>query len=211
MSAPADERGSALERELQALRAMPPVRAALPHTRAPSISAAAKQHPDLYAAEFTRMLLTQDFRRGRDEHIARIASESATTREPLVVGLVPEDLRDKLAVFSVTDSSTRATPIPSAAEWGRLGTLGGHTTVSDVRVSQPEAWTTAVDAGRITDPGITARTVTATVTSHTIIDGQPQTSAASIEITANFEGPPSRPQWGFVTAVTYTRIATGQT
>ncbi|GAB3881442.1 hypothetical protein GCM10028802_26660 [Terrabacter terrigena] len=203
--------GSALERELQALRAMPPVRAVLPNTRAPRIPEAAKKQPDLYAAEFVRVLLTQDYRRARDEHIAWVASESAPTSEPLVVGLVPQDLRDKLAVFSVTDPSSGAAPIPAAAEWARLAALGGHTTVSDIRVSQPEGWTNAVDAGRVTDPGITARTVAATVTTYTTIDGQPQTSAASVEITANIEGPPSRPHWGVVTVVTYTRIAIGQT
>ena len=200
--------GSAAERELQQLRDMPlprPVASA----GAARIAEQARHQPDLYAASFLRALLTQDFRRARDEHLAWVVSESAVTAEPLVVGLVPEDLRNRLALYSVTNASAGSTPIPPPDEWVRLAALDGYTTVSDVRVSEPLAWTNAVDAGRVTDPGITARTVTATVTTHTVVDRQARSTAASVSITANFEGPPTRPTWGFVTAVMFTSMALG--
>jgi hypothetical protein len=91
----------------------------------------------------------------------------------------------------------------------RLAALDGYTTVTDVRVSEPLAWSNAVDAGRITDPGVTARQVTATVTLHTTVSGRPQTSRYSVSLTADFEGPPSQPSWGFVNVVLYTSLKEG--
>ena len=177
--------------------------------REQQIGPGSRQHPDLYAAEFVRALLTMDFRQARDEHLAWVAGESVPTAEPLVIGLVPPELRDRLGVYSVTDSATGPAPVPSGQEWTQLGALQGYTTIRDLRVSEPLAWSNAVEAGRVTDPGATARAVTATVTVHTLIDGRPIATDESIELIANFEGPPTRAAWGFVTVVTYTSIALG--
>ncbi|EWT05372.1 hypothetical protein N864_05095 [Intrasporangium chromatireducens Q5-1] len=175
------------------------------------IPAEARSHPDLYAAQFVTALLTQDFRRPRSQLLSWVAAEAVTTNEPLVVGLVPVELRDRLAVFSVTEESDGpgSSPIPSPADWIRLGALDAYTTVADVRVSEPLAWSNAVDAGRITDPGITARQVTATVTLHTTDSSRPSTTRYSVSLTADFEGPPTRPSWGFVNVVRYTSLKEG--
>lgn len=199
----------AVQRQLAQLRAMPAI-APDPAARS-RISADARSQPDLYAVGFVTSLLTQDYRRTRSEFLAWVAAESATTAEPLVVGLVPPELRDRLAVFSVTDQSDGpgTSPVPSPAEWARLAALGGYTTVTDVRATEPLAWSNAVDAGRVTDPGVTAREVTATVTLHTTGPGGVQGTRYSVSLTADFEGPPTRSSWGFVNAVRYTSLMEG--
>ena len=77
------------------------------------------------------------------------------------------------------------------------------------RVIEPTAWANAVQAGRITDPGTTARLVAATVTRHTGTAGHARNEAFSVAISLNLEGPPTRADWRFVTAVTYTDIPMG--
>lgn len=150
-------------------------------------------------------LLTQDYRASRDELLAWVQAESSHTNEPLVIGLVPEELRDRWAVFTVTDEATGPV-VPAAADWNRLAVLQGRTTVEVQRVTQPLAWSSAVSAGRITDPGITGREVTALVTRHTIEAGTPRQSVTSVAVTLNLEGPPTRPDWRFVGVVTYDAI-----
>jgi hypothetical protein len=76
------------------------------------ISGDLAQQPDLHAAEFVRRLLTQDYRQPRSEHLAWVQSESAQTSEPLVVDLVPRDLRPRLAVYSVSDTTAQPAPVP---------------------------------------------------------------------------------------------------
>ena len=165
------------------------------------------QQPDLYAAEFVRRLLTQDYRTSRAEHLAWVQSEAAQTSEPLVVGLVPKELRDHLAVYSVTDAAgqTRAVPVRNA--WTALGLQDAYTTVRIERVTEPMAWSTAVSSGRISDPGITGREVAASVTLHYRKQGKAVTSTSSVAMTLNIEGPPTRGSWGFVCAVTYSSLA----
>jgi hypothetical protein len=195
-----------LEAELGRLRAAPVMTT---HSPLPRIDGDATQQPDLYAAEFTRRLLTQDYGKSRQAWLSWVQSESARTEEPLVVGLVPPELRDRWAVFSVTDVTNVAAPIPTAEEWARLSQKSGRTTVRLRRVSEPMAWTNAVEAGRITDPGITARIVSAEVTLTTVIDGRTRRDVNSVELGLEFEGPPTRDAWGFVGAVTYTAIPLG--
>jgi hypothetical protein len=194
------------EVELRNLRAAAPVKLA---SLKPPISGELAQHPDLYAAEFVRGLLTQDFRSQRQAHLAWVQAESAQTTEPLVVGLVPPQLRDRLAVYSVIDRTNGASAIPTEQEWRQLAATRAVDTVEIQRVTEPFAWTNAVAAGRISDPGITGREVDALVTRHT--PGTPEGEAAkfSVAITLNLEGPPVRPAWGFVTAVTFNAIPIG--
>ncbi|WP_457256508.1 hypothetical protein [Pedococcus sp. P5_B7] len=166
------------------------------------ITGAAAQQPDLYAAEFLRRLLTRDYTRPREEHLRWVQAESATTTEPLVIGLVPDHLRDRFAVWSVTDATDGPAPVPSAAEWARLGASRTIDTVTVERVQEPTAWIGAVQAGRITDPGITARQVSATVIRRT----GATTQTVSVSTSLNLEGPPVRPTWGVVAVITYTAI-----
>lgn len=193
----------ALGDEIARLRALPPV---APAVSPRSITAEAARQPDLYAGEFVKHLLTQDYRTPRAQLLTWVQSEAAQTAEPLVTALVPPQLRDKWAVFSVTDPADGMAPIPATDEWIRLAQVQGHTTVVVQRVSEPLAWSSAVSSGRITDAGVTGREVTALVTLHTVQDGRAKASVASVALTLNLEGPPVRPGWGFVTVVTYTQI-----
>jgi len=163
------------------------------------------QQPDLYAAAFARRLLTQDYQTPRADLLAWVQAESAQSTEPLVVGLVPSELRDRFAVYSVTDATSGPAPIPSEDDWRGLATRNAATTAVIDRVIEPQSWSNAVDAGRIQDPGVTARQVHATVTRSVGTD----TTTYSVEVTINLEGPPSRAGWGFVTLLTYTSIPVG--
>lgn len=191
--------------DIDRLRAVSQVLHGTPEQR---ITGNVTQQPDLYAAEFVRRLLTQDYRASRDEHVAWVQGESAQTTEPLVVGLVPKELRSRLAVFSVTDSAAQAAPIPTANQWAALGVQNAYTTVRVQRVEEPMAWSTAVSSGRISDPGVTGREVSAAVTLHYEKQGRPVTTTSSVAMTLNLQGPPTRGTWGFVTAVTYSSLPT---
>ncbi|MEP6855779.1 MAG: hypothetical protein ABJA33_09935, partial [Pedococcus sp.] len=194
------------EQDLKGLRAVAPVTSESP---LPPIAGDQVHQPDLYAAEFVRRLLTQDFRSPRQAHLAWVQAESAQSIEPLVVGLVPADLRDRLAVYSVTDTANGPAPVPSDQEWLQLAATKTFTTVQIQRVTEPLAWTNAVADGRITDPGVTGREVAALVTRHTNGSGPDHVQRFSVDLTLNLEGPPSRATWGFVTAVTFTSIPIG--
>ncbi len=153
------------------------------------------QQPDLYAAEFVRRLLTQDYRTPRAEHLAWVQSEAAQTSEPLVVGLVPRELRDHLAVYSVTDSEGQAPVVPTQREWTALAVQHAYTTVRIERVNEPMAWSTAVSSGHISDPGITAARFSASVTLHYQKESRLVASTSSVAMTLNIQGPPSRRSW----------------
>ncbi len=122
------------------------------------------------------------------------------------MGLIPPSARPTWAVASVTDASGGTAAISDRDEWARLATLSGYQEVDIQRVSEPYAWVAAVAAGKITDPGVTAREVVAVVTRHTIEGGQPRTARTSVVLDINLEGPPTRGTWAFVTLVTYTSI-----
>lgn len=187
--------------QLARLRALEPVSLSPAAAR---ITGETVQQPDLYAAEFVRRLLTQDYREPRDQLVAWVQGESATTTEPLVIGKVPPELRDRLAVFSVTDSTDTDAPIPTAAQWDGLRLQHAYTTATVDRVEEPFGWTNAVASGRISDPGATARQVTATVTRRSTTS--PATAVFRVSVTLNLEGPPSRRDWGLVAVISYTSI-----
>lgn len=173
----------------------------------PPIGGEATRQPDLYAAEFVRRLLTQDYRQPREELLAWVQAESTPVADQLVVGLVPPNLRDRFGVYSVSDASDGPAPIPTQTEWTALGATAAYTTVRIDKVIEPTAWSNAVQAGRVTDPGTTARLVAATITRHT--GSNATTEEFSVALSLNLEGPPTRAGWRFVTAVTYTVIPVG--
>jgi hypothetical protein len=168
-----------------------------------------RHQPDLYARAFVERLLTQDYTTSRDGQLAWVQAESATTNEPLVTGMVPPELRDRLALFSVTDQRSGPAPIPSTAQWKHLAELHGHTTVTVQRVTEPLAWSNAVEAGRVSDPGVTAREVTALVTLTTRAGGRTVTRRTSVDLTLNLLGPPTRAEWAFTTLITYRAVPMG--
>lgn len=200
---PTRGRDEVVAAQVARLRGLDPVVSTL---GTPKITGEATGQPDLYAAEFVRRLLTQDYRRPRRELLEWVQAESATTTEPLVVGKVPPELRDRLAVFSVTDAGGAPTPIPTAGEWDGLALQHAYTTVTIDRVEEPFAWTNAVASGRITDPGVTAREVAATVTRHTSSNGEDTAATFSVAVTLNLEGPPTRRGFGVVAVISYSSI-----
>lgn len=193
---------SALARDIAALNADSPP---LPGDVPAQIKGISSKQPDLYAAEFVRRLLTQHYDTSRDDQIRWVQTESGQTRDPAVVGLVPPNLRSRLASYSVTAGAPGDNPIPDAATWSRLGRVHAFTTVTIRSVDEPLAWTEAVTDGKVQDPGLTAREVAATVTRHL---GH-ETYSYSVDLALNLEGPPSYPSWRFVTVVTYTSIPLG--
>ncbi|WP_404385288.1 hypothetical protein LL946_04745 [Knoellia locipacati] len=172
----------------------------------PRINGAATEQADLYATEFVRRLLSRDYARvSRDSHLAWVQAESAATTEPLVIGLVPESARDRFAVWSVTDSTAGPAPVPEQDEWTQLASQRTVDTAQVERIHQPVVWTNAVASGRITDPGVTAREVSATVT-RTSPAG---TQRFSVAVSLNLEGPPVRATLGVVGVITFTSIPVG--
>ncbi len=193
--------------QLARASAMPSVS---PETGSSDLPAEALAQPDLFARAFVTRLLTQNYRRPRQELLGWVQAHSAQSTDPLVVGLIPADLRAKWAIFSVSDTGSGPAPIPIASEWDRLRRAGASTTVQVQSVSQPYAWTSAVAAGRITDPGVTGRQVTARVTLRGVDNGTPYTRVTSVSLSFNLEGPPTRTDWSFVTLAAYTVVPVGQ-
>jgi hypothetical protein len=193
---------SDLQQSLARMRAQIPVTAAT-SAQYPAVSSQARQQPDLYAAAFTRQLLTQDYRTSRDDLLAWAQSESAKSTEPLVVGLTPARLRGRLALWSVQDFTGSPAIVPNQSVWAALAARQGYTTVQIQKVTEPVAWADAVANGEITDPGVTARQVDAEVTLHTTDHGHPITTASSVSLTIQLEGPLVRGGYGFVVAVIY--------
>jgi hypothetical protein len=202
------EQAPAVADEVDQLRNSAPVEPRIPSGRN-RIAGEASLQPDLYAAAFVKALLTQNYVTPRDYLLGWVQAESAATTEPRVVGLIPPKLRPKWAVFSVT-SDGPTSPVPTLADWTSLGLRQGRTTVEIQRVIEPVPWSTAVAAGEISDPGVTAREVTALVTLHTTEAGIEQQTVTSVALTLNLEGPPARPTWGFVGSVTYDAVLVGR-
>ena len=204
----AAQQQSELAQSIDRMRAVPLVNPAT-SPKFPPVSAQARLQPDLYAAAFVRQLLTQDYRTDRQQLLAWVQSESAQSTDPLVVGLTPVDLRNKMAVASVQDEVNGPGPVPSQGNWADLAQRQAHTTVQIQRVTQPVSWAAAVTGGQIIDPGVTARQVDAEVTLHTTEHAKIATQRFSVAMVVNLEGPPVRPGYGFVTAITYNVVAVG--
>ena len=162
--------------------------------------------PDQFARTFATGLLSQDFRTSRSSLLSWVQAHSAVSPEPLVMGLIPAPARPTWAVTSVTDSSEGTPAVPDQREWDLLASVSGYQTVDIQRVSEPYPWVAAVAAGRISDPGVTAREIVAVVTRNTLEAGQSRSVRSSVVLGVNLEGPPTRDTWAFVTLVTYTSI-----
>jgi hypothetical protein len=199
----------ALASDLVRLAAAPVVRAATSRDY-PAVPDSQRAQPDLYARAFATQLLTQDYRTGRAGLVAWVQSETVPTSEPLVVGLVPDQLRPKLGVWTVTDSTDdTAPPIPTEADWRAWAARSGTSSVEIVRVTESAAWTDAVTAGRITDPGVTARDVDAVVTTRWQDNGRAVTAKRSVFLSLTLDGPPSRAEYGYVNTVAYRSVPIG--
>lgn len=200
---------SSLHAVVARLRTMATPHPSTPPTHRP-INGQATGQPDLYAAALARGLLTQDYRTPREQLLAWVQGESASTSEPTVVGLIPTGLRPKLATASVQDGFNGPGPVPSPGVWDALAAQHGHTTVRIDRVIEPVPWSAAVASGAITDPGVTAREVDATLVLHTTVHGKEHQQTFSTAMTVNLEGPPGRDGYGLVGVVTYESVQGGR-
>jgi hypothetical protein len=199
----------ALASDLVRLAAAPVVRPATSRDY-PAVPDSQRAQPDMYARAFATQLLAQDYATARAELVAWVQSETVPTSEPLVVGLVPDELRPKLGVWTVTDSTDGTAPsIPTEAGWRAWAARGGTTGVEIVRVTEPAAWADAVAAGRITDPGVTARDVDAVVTTRWQDHGKTVTAKRSVFLSLTLEGPPTRAEYGYVNTVAYRSVPIG--
>jgi hypothetical protein len=199
---------AAVTADLAELTAMTSVTARSSGAYAP-VSPTERGQPDLYAAAFVRELLTREYSRSdREDLLAWVQSESAASTEPLVVGLVPAALRSRLAVWSATSSADGdPAPIPSAAEWAGWRQRQATSQVQIVRVTEPVAWAAAVTNQKLTDPGIAARDVQATVITKWRDGAGTRTSTASVTVSLNLEGPPSQAGYGVVDIAGYAAVA----
>jgi hypothetical protein len=194
---------SALASDLNSLRVAPAVQPAVSHNY-PAIPTTDRAQAHVYARAFVTELFTQDYRTNRSDLLRWVQSETVPTIEPLVIGLVPSDLQPKLGVWSVSSTSDGSpTPIPAADEWQAWTAKQASTTVQILRVSEPTSWSEAVSAGRIADPGVTARDVDAVVTTRWVDHGQTRTSKRSVFLSLTLEGPPARSGFGYVNCVAY--------
>ena len=206
-STPGATQTDQLSQDIAGIAALPPVTAATSR-RHPPIPAELRGQAALYARSFATELLTQDYRTPRVELLSWIQSESTPSSEPRVVGLVPPALRPRFAIYSLTAALDGSpTPVPSEAEWTAWSRVAGYTTVAVQQVTEPAAWSQAVAAGEITDPGVTAQDVDALVTTHWLHNGRQASATHSLSISLTLEGPPSRSDYGFVCAVTYHSVA----
>jgi len=197
---------TAVSSDIALLRSAPVVRPRVSRQH-PAIAGDATHQPDLYARAFALGLLTQDYRTPRADLLSWVQSESAQSTEPRVVGLVPEDLRQKFAVYSVTESADgSAVPIPSPTDWQSWAKLRAYTRVQIQGVTESPKWSQAVAAGELTDPGITSRDVTALVVTHWTQAGAQRTAARSVFLSIDMEGPPTRSGYGFVNSVIYRSV-----
>ena len=169
----------------------------------PAVGSQARLQPDLYAAAFTRQLLSQDYRTSRGQLLAWVQSETAPSTEPLVVGLTPVGLRGRLGLWSVQDDTGSPAIVPSPSTWTALAQRRAYMTVKIQKVTEPVSWAAAVADGQITDPAVTARQIDAEVTLHTTSHGHATATRFSVSLTVQLEGPPARGGYGFVVAVIY--------
>lgn len=201
--------GATLAGEIARLGAAPDVAPATSKSY-PPVPETARQQPELYASAFATELLTQDFRRSRDELLAWVQSEATPCAEPLVVGLVPPGLRPKLAVWTVTDTTDGSEPpIPSADDWAVWQSRSGRVSVQVQRVDEPAEWQDAVRTGRITEPGVTARDVDAVVTTQWVQDGHTKSARRSVSLGLTLNLRPDGTGFGFVDIVTYRSVEMG--
>jgi hypothetical protein len=171
--------GGAVEQE----KGLPAV-APLTSAAYPPVPAADTSDPDLYAQAFATELLSQNYAGSSREALESWAQwEDA----PVDQAGVPRSVGAKILVQSLDSpamSGGTETIIPSPAAWATLASEAAFATVSHVSAQIDPHWESAVMGGyQPADPLMSARLVTATVTLHTTISGQAQTTVESVAFT----------------------------
>lgn len=165
----------------------------------PPIPAVDRMQPDLYArAFFTTVFAHPYVGVTRDQMLAWVQAQQAAS--PFVTGGTPGELH-RLLVESASDpawSDHGYAALPDGAGWARAVT--GRATVRIDRLScvTPPGWETAISDGDITDPGLTARLVSANMTMTWTERGQRKRQEFSAALTLLLEGPPTTRKYGVV-------------
>jgi hypothetical protein len=126
-----------------------------PSAPAPTAALSARDgSPDSYAADLARALWAIDY-----TQVTR-AQEEQFWRAQLA-DVVPAGAPAGTTVTQAQQAalSTLDARLPTAATWTTLAATHTRSRFEVTSVSEPSSWISAVAAGQITDPGLTARTV----------------------------------------------------
>jgi hypothetical protein len=147
----------------------------------PPVPAAADADPNEYAKAWATEALSRDYATStRAELLAWAQSQDALD---VVGGLTRAEASKELMVSMTVAAASggTATLVPSELAWERLAAEGARTIVSDVQVSAYPPWEQAIAAGfQASDPLMTMRQVSATVTQSATVDGHVQRTVESI-------------------------------
>lgn len=142
--------------------------------------------PDVFAAEVTRALFGLDYRvDSRGGVVAFWQRELATV---LPAG-VPAG--STLADAQSAAMSTIADYLPTAATWTNLAQDNTVSRFTVTGVTEPPSWVAGVTSGKITDPGLTARTVLGIQTITYGVGSARRTTAQSQQLTVAMLCPPT--------------------
>lgn len=149
-------------------------------TAYPSIPAADRTQPDVFATAFARELLTRDYRHTTRDQLLAWAQACSAPMTIVQVPMTPTDRATTLVTSLVTpgwDTGESGTPVGTSAAWLAARSRQAHTSVSDVRVQSvpdfPPPKTTFTQA-------TFDRLVTATVTLHSTVTGKPVATRQSV-------------------------------
>jgi hypothetical protein len=168
-------------------------------TLLPPIPAADRVQPDLYARAFLTALFTHPYVGvTRDQMLAWVQAQQASS--PFISGGTPSVL-NRLLVESASDpawSNGGFAALPDEAGWAQAVAGRAHVRIDRLTCVLPLDWETAISSGDITDPGLTARLVSADMTMTWTDGGRPKTQRFSVALTLLLEGPPTARRYGVV-------------
>ena len=159
-------------RELAMLDAAPDVTPATT-VLLPAIPASDRTQPDLYARAFFTALFTHPYLGvTRAQLLAWVQAQQAVS--PFITGGTAAE-RNRLLVESATDpdwSNSGFAAVPDDAGWAQAVAGRARVRIDRLTCVIPPDWETAISDGDITDPGLTARLVSADMTMTWTQDGQ---------------------------------------
>lgn len=185
-------------RELSMLDAAPSVAPATTRLL-PPIPANDRAQPDLYARAFFTALFTHPYVGvTRAQMLAWLQAQRVES--PFITGGTAAEL-NRLLVESASDpawSNHGYAALADDAGWAEA--VAGRASVRIDRLTCviPPDWETAISAGDITDPGLTARLVSADMTMTWTENGHLNTRKFSAALTLLLEGPPTTSQYGVI-------------
>jgi hypothetical protein len=185
-------------RELSMLDAAPAV---TPETTRllPPIPAQDRTQPDLYARAFLTGLFVHPYAGvTRAQMLAWVQSQQADS--PFITGGTVSE-RSRLLVESASDpqwSNHGYAVLPDDAGWAQAAAGRASVRIARLTCTTPPDWETAISDGDITDPGLTARLVSADMTMSWTEDRKVRTQRLSVALTLLLEGPPATGQYGVV-------------